>query len=69
MSAKPTIPEDEQCDAETAGYDGMFGVYCTRIAGHDGLHCDGLVEWRDVATRYTSSGGMLDERHECDRED
>lgn len=50
---------DEQCDAEAAGYDGMFGVYCDRPKGHDGLHCDGMIEWRDVAR---------DEHHECGRE-
>jgi hypothetical protein len=42
----PSIPEADQCDAETAGYDGMFGVYCVLPKGHAGPHNDGWVEWR-----------------------
>lgn len=38
----------EQCDAQFAGYDGMFGVYCERPQGHDGLHKDGTVRWWDL---------------------
>jgi hypothetical protein len=38
----------KSCDAETAGYDGWFGVYCERPSGHDGDHFDGLVRWDHV---------------------
>lgn len=36
------------CDAETGGYDGMFGTYYTLPPDHDGRHFDGSVEWWDT---------------------
>ena len=41
-----------KCPAQTAGYDGMFGVYCELPEGHDGLHNDGHVEWRFVNSDF-----------------
>lgn len=57
-----------KCDAGTAGYDGWFGLYCDRPMGHAGLHCEGGIEWREVATSHTSSGKPIGETHECGRE-
>lgn len=42
------ITAAETCDAEAAGYDGWFSIYCDLPKGHDGLHCYGNVEWRSV---------------------
>ncbi len=41
-----------ECDAEAAGYDGMFGVYCTLPAGHTGPHKDSEIEWDFVDPKY-----------------
>jgi len=48
-------PEDQQCKEETAGYDGMFGVYCVLPAGHLGPHNDGHVEWDFVDLEFRNS--------------
>lgn len=38
----------KRCDAQEAGYDGWFGIYCERIDGHAGPHVDGDIVWERV---------------------
>ncbi len=57
MTPTPNTPkEPEKCSAETAGYDGMFGIYCSLPAGHKGLHNDSdWVEWDFVDAEFRNS--------------
>lgn len=66
MSDSDVSESEVECSAETAGYDGMFGVYCNLPKDHEGLHCDGYVEWRLVRV-LGPRGGLIGERHECER--
>jgi hypothetical protein len=50
-----TTPTEQKCNAEAAGYDGMFGVYCELPAGHLGPHNDGFVEWDFVDPDFRNS--------------
>jgi len=53
--ASNTAIEPQTCPAETAGYDGMFGVYCELPIDHAGPHNDGFVEWDFVDPRWRNN--------------
>lgn len=56
MSASDTPSEPRAtCDAEAAGYDGLFGVACSLPLGHKGLHNDGWTEWDFVDPELRNS--------------
>ncbi|MCW2601851.1 MAG: hypothetical protein JWM02_3680 [Frankiales bacterium] len=49
MTDSPGRTHSLECEAETGGYDGMFGLYCQLPEGHEELHLDGDIEWRRLS--------------------
>lgn len=48
-SGEDEAVEVAKCEAEAAGYDSWFGIYCSRPAGHEGPHeQDGYIRWEFV---------------------